>query len=239
MPSTLTTRRSVILPGGAPEPAPVHPLDQVNTYTLAILNRRYPSLIHAYRPPWHGHNGTFFGRQDPVTGTWSSHRWTALRRRKKWAAQAALMKRMYELRGKRPYWTHINKTRQVSTSINLDPLSVYSHFKQLMAAPDASVIEVDPDVDEAHPLLDDILTTADVCDGLARLKNSAKGEDNLTAAKLRTIDPDEIADFFAQVQLEDHVPTIWRRSILVPLPKKGIPKTPSELRGIAILLRFT
>ncbi|KAI5784110.1 hypothetical protein DFH27DRAFT_615628 [Peziza echinospora] len=62
-----------ILPGGAPEPALVHPLDQVNTYTLAILNRRYPSLIHAYRPPWHGHNGTFFGRRDPVTGTWSLH----------------------------------------------------------------------------------------------------------------------------------------------------------------------
>ncbi|KAI5788522.1 hypothetical protein DFH27DRAFT_614618 [Peziza echinospora] len=57
MPSTLTTRRSVILPGGAPEPAPVHPLDQVNTYTLAILNRHYPFLIHAYLPPWHGHNG--------------------------------------------------------------------------------------------------------------------------------------------------------------------------------------
>ncbi|KAI5781086.1 hypothetical protein DFH27DRAFT_617149 [Peziza echinospora] len=74
MPSTLTTRRSVILPRGAPEPAPVHPLDQVNTYTLAVLNRRYPSLIHAYRPPWHRHNGTFFGRRDPVTGTWSSHK---------------------------------------------------------------------------------------------------------------------------------------------------------------------
>ncbi|KAI5788001.1 hypothetical protein DFH27DRAFT_614750 [Peziza echinospora] len=72
MPSTLTTRRSVILPGGATEPAPVHPLDQVNTYTRAILNRRYPFLIHAYRPPWHEHNGTFLGRRDPVTGTWSS-----------------------------------------------------------------------------------------------------------------------------------------------------------------------
>ncbi|KAI5780360.1 hypothetical protein DFH27DRAFT_641503 [Peziza echinospora] len=73
MSSTLTTRRSVILPGGAPEPTPVHPLDQVNTHTLAILNRPYPSLIHAYRPPWHGHKGTFLGRRDPVTGTWSSH----------------------------------------------------------------------------------------------------------------------------------------------------------------------
>ncbi|KAI5809622.1 hypothetical protein DFH27DRAFT_606049 [Peziza echinospora] len=158
----------------------------IDDETMASVRRRMSRLR---RGPWTPEDRTLYFSL--------RNRWTALRLRKKWAAQAALMKRMYELRGKRPYWTHINKTRQVSTSINLDPLSVYSHFKQLMAAPDASVIEVDPDVDEAHPLLDDILTTADVCDGLARLKNSAKGEDNLTAAKFRTIDPDEIADFFA------------------------------------------
>ncbi|KAI5804105.1 hypothetical protein DFH27DRAFT_610140 [Peziza echinospora] len=69
----MTTRCSVILSGVAPEPALVYPLDQVNTYTLAVLNRCYPSLIHVYRLPWYRYNGTFFGRRDPVTGTWSSH----------------------------------------------------------------------------------------------------------------------------------------------------------------------
>lgn len=72
--------------------------------------------------------------------------------------------------------------------------------------------------------------------GVARLKNSATGEDRITAYQIRQIPIPDLTHHLNQIIAANEVPTNWKRSILVTIPKGPVDssKDPANTRGIAL-----
>lgn len=184
-------------------------------------------------------------------------------------------RKMWELRGRKGYWNHINSTRKKTASIALRPLHVEKHFRQLLGsnlAPglftagksveDVETFLLDLNLPPMEPeplskeevrawydlkepnsvvggiaddeLLSSPITSLEISFALAKLKDSAEGEDAVKISELKSVAANDIASFFCELMDDHEIPTCWHRAVLVPIPKKGTPKTPSELRGIAI-----
>lgn len=190
-------------------------------------------------------------------------RWKVLSNKKVGLRRRATQARMWEIRGRKGYWNHINDLRRKKTGIGLKCSLVEKHFKGLLdsatmqranAEEPASYYSnmglppMDPPAlgcDElnddnvlkpipADELLSHPFTSAEISFALSKLSNSAKGEDDIKVSELRSISSNDIAQFFIDVMDSYEIPTCWNRAILVPIPKKGVPTKPSELRGIAI-----
>lgn len=68
-----------------------------------------------------------------------------------------------------------------------------------------------------------------------RLRNSAAGEDRVTADQIKQLDVTELTAHLNRVVREQQVPVAWRRSIVVAIPKSGQDSgLPENLRGIAL-----
>lgn len=87
---------------------------------------------------------------------------------------------------------------------------------------------------DSNELLTAAISPGEISFALTKLKNSAKGEDQIKILDLQTIPSNDIAEFFAELMFSYKLPTCWHRAILIPIPKKGVPLAPSQLRGIAI-----
>lgn len=205
--------------------------------------------------------------------------WRLLSNRKLKEKRQECRRRMWEIRGRKGYWDHINNTRGSKVGISLCPEHVEKHFKALLdkspSTPvgathakhksndhmppdyyktlglppiepppaDPASLELwfserkDSDILErisGDDLLGSPITSLEISFALAKLKNSAKGEDRVKIVDLRTVHADEIAQFFIELMETYEIPTCWHRAILVPIPKKGVPVVPSQLWGIAI-----
>jgi hypothetical protein len=67
------------------------------------------------------------------------------------------------------------------------------------------------------------------------MANKAPGEDGIPRDELISIPPDKITNLFNRMLRERKIPTTWKRSILVAVPKAGKDTAiPSNLQGISL-----
>lgn len=138
---------------------------------------------------------------------------------KEWTEQAKPL-----LRGKRDQ-TILASGQQIET-----------HYRKLLKAPEPTEIP-GYNGDEQHPnLFTDPFTEEEVKNCVKKLRNSATGEDRVTAHEIRQLDTTTLTNHLNTVISEQTIPAKWKRSILVTIPKGSAAnsKDPANTRGIAL-----
>lgn len=173
--------------------------------------------------------------------------WRLLSNKKLKIRRKQIQQEMWEVRGCKGYWNHINNLRHKKTGIALKPRHVEKHFRGLLDVPlegcgdpmklgiplsffqHLSIPAREPlplsaaetadlyTADQDYAVLNDIpdaellshyITPAEVAFALSKLKNSAKGEDNISVTDLKTIHCRDISQFFMEVVDSYEVPSI-------------------------------
>lgn len=143
--------------------------------------------------------------------------------------------------GKKEYWDFVQAVRGKNAKMFIDPSLAKAHFKKLLrtdAIPVFGPLEFRYTPDEVIPCLDDPITPDEVKSALKKMKSSADGEDRISVGELKHLDVDQIALFFYEMTVtpDNSLPSSWRRSILIPIPKpgNGNGRDPKQFRGLSV-----
>ncbi|EPS42461.1 hypothetical protein H072_3590 [Dactylellina haptotyla CBS 200.50] len=170
-----------------------------------------------------------------------------LRRQRRRINIEKLQANMSAIKGRREYWSFINNLRSSKLPIPIEAEEVSDHFKTLLTS-GSDQEDFDPDYLEEMRMVNDYYTPSNPSElldapisaneiklQLSMMKSTAIADDGVTLALLRSLDVEEIVQFFLVMWGERMAPSDWKRSRLVPIPKSSLPPTtPMNLRGIAI-----
>lgn len=87
-----------------------------------------------------------------------------------------------------------------------------------------------------NPLFDRPFTEIEVTSAVSRLRNSATGEDRVTSDQIRQLSTEYLCQHLNHILNTKEIPSTWKRSILVTIPKGSAEasKDPANTRGIAL-----
>lgn len=161
-----------------------------------------------------------------------------MRNQREEAARSALRHHLLGVQGRREYWNFVRSVRGAKNFVETDGPVTERHFRSLLgvdfdAALDATDYSYNPE--DVVECLDSPIEPWEVKKALHKMRNSACGEDRISASALKKLECDDIASFFAKLNSIDDLPVSWARSVLVPIPKAGKDcSKPGNLRGLSV-----
>lgn len=107
------------------------------------------------------------------------------------------------------------------------------HYQALLHTNQDEILPYEGD-GPANPLFSAPFTEEELTEALLKMKNSATGENRVSAHQLRKVQPQILTEFYNDIIKTQQVPTSWRRSILVAIPKGSDTTHAANTRGIAL-----
>ncbi|RPA70621.1 DNase I-like protein, partial [Ascobolus immersus RN42] len=120
-----------------------------------------------------------------------------------------------------------------ATAIDASGPALAAHYQSLL---NANADDIPPYTGTAphHHLFDTPFTLPELQTALSKLNNSTTGEDRVSTHQIRQIPPEDLLHHLNETIRTGEVPTTWRRSILVAIPKTSDTSLPENTRGIAL-----
>lgn len=141
---------------------------------------------------------------------------------------------------KAEWWSYANRLwkKKDSGAIHVSGPDLYAHFNSLLHT-GCEVIPPFVGPSEASSPFERDFTDEEVSTVLAKLKNSASGEDKITTDQVRAIPISSMTYYLNKLLELGEVPASWTRMILITLPKPGSDSSiPANLRGICLQNKF-
>lgn len=176
---------------------------------------------------------------DPaLVGTYKAKQreFTCLRNKREEGRRKSLRAQLLQIQGRKEYWDFVRSIRGSDGVVETDGPSTERHFRALLGNfAEAPQADYSYRVGEVVGCLDLPIEPWEVRRALVKMKNSACGEDRISAGELRKLEVDDIARFFAELDSIDDLPESWTRLVLVPIPKPGKDRAdPANLRGLLV-----